>query len=185
MATLNVTLGPEWAALDERLRQLPMKIEKQILRTALRAEAKPIGATARTILRQNVTANERSSGRFEDSTGRLERSIRVRARRAKRDTVAVFVGTSRWDNLFTGDEFYGAFVEYGHSTVSRERRQALRLSDPDNKSGKAGRYVKPYPFIQPAFERHEASARANIIRRVQAGVEAAFAGNPVVVAGGA
>lgn len=183
MPTINIALGPEWGALEQRLRQLPDKVERQILRTALRAEAKPIAATAKTILAQNVALNERRAGRFEESTGRLEKSIKVRARRAKRDVVSVFVGTSARDNMFTGDEFYGAFVEYGHMTISREQIKARVASDPTNTTGWRGRRAPAYPFIKPAFERHEASAREGIIQRVRAGIEAAFAGNPVVVAG--
>lgn len=90
--------------LDRKFAALPMKVEKKILRQALRPAAKLILDSAR----QNAPVD----------TGALRKSLAVRAgKRTRKGTVRVQVQTS--DGMFTGKTFYGAFQELGHHRGKR------------------------------------------------------------------
>lgn len=114
-----------------RLRQLPAKFRNKIARKALRAGAHVLHAA----VLQNVARR----------TGRLARSVKVRASRTKKPGAIRFaVVTSEKDNMFTGDAFYGAFMEFGFKAGPRRK---------DNR-----KQIAPRPAFRPAIASHGQAA---------------------------
>ena len=118
--------------LQAFLDQLPAKIEANIMRGALRAAAKPIKDTAKSLapVGEPVDANKR---RYKLYAGALKDSIRISGRIDKRDgkiTAAVKAG----GKTKGADVFYAHFIEFG--TRPRE-----------NNAG-----VSPRPFMRPALD---------------------------------
>ena len=89
--------------LDNALQELERKLARKIGVQALRAGAKIILAKARA----NAPVK----------SGALKAAIKIRAGRSRKGErrVRVIVG----DKWFTGDEFYAAFVEFGHKSGKR------------------------------------------------------------------
>jgi len=84
-------------ALQRMLENVPKKLRNKILRQELRKGAKilvPPSKAATTV-----------------RTGTLRRAVKVRAQKRSQKSVGVFVGYS--EKGFTGDTFYGAFLEWG------------------------------------------------------------------------
>ncbi len=86
--------------VDDRLKALPEKLLKQALRSATRDIAK---------LTLRMARDE-----APHDTGELERSLTVKALKRSRRW-KWFVGSSvqTREGMFTGDQFYGGFLEYG------------------------------------------------------------------------
>ena len=83
--------------LNRKLKQLESKIEKKLVRQALRAGAKVVAEEAKQLAPVD--------------TGELKSKIKVWALKRSRKRIGVLVGTSAKE--YTGDQFYAAFVEYG------------------------------------------------------------------------
>ena len=109
---LTVQLTLEGAKeLDRKLRELPKRLEKKILRTALRAGMRPIHTAAQ----QNAPVEK----------GQLKRSIKLRAiKRNRKGFVGVKIETK--GGFFRGETFYGAFQEFGfrigHRRLGNQRK---------------------------------------------------------------
>lgn len=85
-----------------KMASMPERLQKKLIRRAARPAAKEVAAAAK--LAAPVL------------TGALEDSIKVRAlRRSRRNKgiIGVSVRTSERDSMFSGDQFYGAFQEFG------------------------------------------------------------------------
>ena len=86
--------------LDRKMRMMPVRLQKQALRTGCRNAAK--------FVRQLVLA------KVPRKTGALAKSIVVRAgKRSRRYKDQVVVQVRTKDGFFKGDEFYGAMLEFG------------------------------------------------------------------------
>jgi HK97 gp10 family phage protein len=109
IANLNMK---QVAEIKRMLVSLPKKIRNKILRKVLRESAKQLVAP--------------SKAATPVRTGKLRRSVKVRAQKRSRKSIGVFVGFS--DKAFTGDTFYGAFLEWGWRLGKRPSR-ADRDSD--------------------------------------------------------
>jgi HK97 gp10 family phage protein len=85
--------------IEKRLKQLPQKVAKKVVRKAVREGAKPILKAAQS--------------KVPVKTGALKKSLKVRAMKAKlaKGGAGVHVGVS--DQWFKGDLFYGGMVEFG------------------------------------------------------------------------
>jgi len=94
---VGVTVKFDVRKLNKKLKQLESKIEKKIIRQALRAGAKVIAKEAKQLAPVD--------------TGELKSKIKVWALKRSRKKIGVLVGTSAKE--YTGDQFYAAFVEYG------------------------------------------------------------------------
>ena len=88
------------AELQKLLNALPGKVQKKIMRQALREAAKVVAVEARALAPVGA----------EDG-GTLRASIKVRAAKGKRGTIGAEVVTG--EGFFQGKTFYGAFVELG------------------------------------------------------------------------
>jgi HK97 gp10 family phage protein len=130
--------------LFRRLHELPAKVAKTIGRRALRDGAKEI------LLQAKANVPVRS--------GRLKKSLKVRAgKQRKKETISVLVSTGK--KWFTGDTFYGAFVEFGH----RFGRRRL---------GNSRRKVDGKRFVERAYEERREAAATRVLDSLRTGIEA-------------
>lgn len=169
MDRLTVTVSENVIA---RMRALPAKIQSKVLRPALRAAAKPIAAEAKSNIDKDNSPN------WPD-TGRLKRSIRVRAAKRRKGVVGVRVVTGK--DFFAGETFYGAFREFGHKIgkrtgnvdlgVRKRRRRSAAESAAAGARDAARGVVRPYKFIEPAYESHGPVAAAIAEREIVKGIE--------------
>lgn len=95
--------------LDRKLKRLGSKEAKKLVTKAAREAVKPILLTARRYAPKD--------------TGRLQKSIKVRALKRKKGRFGVRVTTGESDNQFRGRTFYGAFAEYGWTPGSRKSKR--------------------------------------------------------------
>ena len=133
--------------LDAFLQQLPVKVEKNILRAALRAGA----AEFRDVARQNVPVDE----------GYLRASIRVTTR-VKRGTVyaGVKAGGRRAPHWH--------WVEFGTAAhkIKPKKQRALSFG------GTVAREVdhpgsRPKPYMRPAFDSGQRAALAAVAAKIR------------------
>lgn len=110
--------------LQAKLRRLETKVQRKIVRKALRDAAKPVLADAKA--------------RVPVDTGLLKRSLVVRAaRRQRRGTFGVFIQPKGRDFFgIPGDDpyFYPAIVEFGSLKRALPARSYLRAAVDDNRS---------------------------------------------------
>jgi len=130
------------AELYQTLEQLPLKLEKNILRGAIRAGAKVVADDAR---RRAPVLTEADPRRVP---GALAKSVRVMSTGVKGGVVkgGVVVGqgrtlVGRGAGRQVADVFYAHFVEYG--TVNMAARPFLRPAM-DSKSGEAVEVTAQY-----------------------------------------
>lgn len=132
--TIQIRGGEELAAA---LESLGPAMEKKILRSAMREAAKPILDDAKR--------------RAPVLTGQLRKSLKIRAiKRNRKGQVGVVISTAK--GFFKGDEFYGAFHEFG------TKRMPAR------------------PFIRPAFEANKALSITIVGEAVKLGLDDAARG---------
>jgi HK97 gp10 family phage protein len=110
------------AKINRMLTALPKKIRNKILREELRKGAK-------TLLPASKAATPAR-------TGKLRRSVKVRAVKRSRKAVGVLVGYN--DKAYAGDTFYGAFLEWGWKQGKRPSR-TVRGGASDNRKEIPGR----------------------------------------------
>ena len=117
--------------LEKKLLSFEPKLGRKVVRQALRKGAKVIQSAAKS----NVPVK----------SGALKKSIKVRALKKRRQSYGVMVATS--DGWFKGDEFYGAFLEFGTSKMPAK------------------------PFVRPAFDAEKDNAEKIIKNQLQQGIE--------------
>lgn len=128
---INVTVIGA-AELEKKLMSFEPKLARKVIRKALREAAKPVLAAAKA----NVPVDE----------GDLKKSLKVKAlKKRKKGTYTIQVATS--DGWFKGDQFYGAFLEFGTSKMAAR------------------------PFIRPAYDSQEGVAGKIIMQHLRKGIE--------------
>lgn len=100
--------------LNRKLLELTSKQAKE----AIRKSARP--ALAPTLAAAKANAPKKS--------GRLQRSIKIRAIKRSRSRVGARVTTAKTDNQFSGRTFYAAFQEWGWKTGKRKSKVAAAES---------------------------------------------------------
>lgn len=130
--------------LDAIFAGLPMKVQKQVLRPALRSAAKIVHAAAKN----NAPVK----------TGALRRSLKVRAgKRTRKNLVRAVVQTGASDNLFKGKTYYGAFQEFGWKSGKRGSSSRRQIS---------GKH-----YIQAAYDSTAATAKEQALEEIKKGIE--------------
>ena len=139
------------AELDKLLKELPVKIERNVIRGALRAGQKQMQDAAKARLRQNGSIK----------TGALERSIRIRFKRKSER-----YGWVR-SYLIAGNKeaWYSHLIEYGtgsfYSGQGNSKKQPYEIKPKNRKSlffaGIARKLIihpgiQPKPFMRPAWD---------------------------------
>lgn len=140
MATGAIVTGDK--KLDALLGGLELKLQKKLSRQATRKAAKDI-----------VLPQAKANAPFD--TGDLEESLTVRAVARKRGKVGHMVATK--DGLWKGNQFYGAFMEFG----TKERQHA---------SGKGVGRIDPSKhgaFMRPAVYDNEARIRQLYVKDLE------------------
>lgn len=143
--------------VDQVLRQVEPKLQRNILRSAVRKGA--------AIVRQEA----RQRAPFQ--TGLLRRSIRTISRRGRPGQVVVSVGVVAPSARAKGRDwaFYADWVERGHRIVPRgsgtgerftlrTRRRAAQLA--------GGGMVRPRPFLRPALEARQRDVHAAVMGEI-------------------
>lgn len=142
MSRINITGGKE---LAQFLQQLPVKLEKNIMRGALRAGAKVIADEAKI----NVPIQD----------GDLRRSIRVssNAKRGRVEAKAKAGGKKAW---------YAAIVEFGAAPhiIKGKGGKMLKFTGRDGRKVEIAQVshpgFKPRPYLRPALD---AKAKQSIV----------------------
>jgi HK97 gp10 family phage protein len=121
--------------IDAALSAIEKNVAKKIARKALREGGK-------------IILKEAKSNAPKES-GALKKSIKLRAGKSKKKgRASVVIGTgAKW---FQGDQFYGAFLEFGHKAGSR-------------KLGDARKQVEAKPYLAPAGEAKAAEAARKVV----------------------
>lgn len=138
------------AELGKVMEELPVKIERNVLRGALRAGAGPIRTDARARAPVGPTSSE-NARIYGGYPGALRDSIRVTTKTRGGKVIASVVAGGKGKN--GADVYYAHFVEFGtspHSIVPQTRR-ALSIG---------GLFVesvehpgaRPQPFMRPALD---------------------------------
>lgn len=139
----------EVKGLDEiqsRLSGLSAYAERDVVKNALKKAANVVATAARELV--------------PEKTGALKRAIRVRMGRAKaKGSISVIAAVGR--QWFVGDQFYGAFQEFGWRAGKRKgaREQDTRKQIPGEH------------FMQYAFDETAAQAMAALKSELIAGIE--------------
>jgi HK97 gp10 family phage protein len=117
--------------LERKLLTFEPKLGRKIIRQALRSGAKVIHSAVKA----DVPVE----------TGALKESLKVRAMRKRKHSYGVMIATS--EGWFKGDEFYGAFLEFGTSKMPAR------------------------PFVRPAFDSEKDNAAKIIVNEIKQGIE--------------
>ncbi len=88
-------------SLNRKLARLAGKDAKKVVRKAIRPALKPVQQQAR------------NNAKAFKQTGRLGKSIKIRAIKRSRARIGARVTTGDSTGDFTGNAYYGAFIEYG------------------------------------------------------------------------
>jgi len=123
-------------ALQKKLNRLPKVMQKKIVRKALREGARPVLASARS--------------KAPVRTGAMKKSLKLRARRARRGNFGVEVRTGTRAELGIPENdpgYYPFSVEFGHGNVPAQ------------------------PFMRPALDENREPALKIIGREIGRGVE--------------
>lgn len=144
--------------LDQMMKQLPAKIEKNVLRGALRAGQKVLADAAKSYLRQN--------GSIE--SGELERSIRVRFKRKSEK----FGWVRSYVMAGNRDAYYAHMIEFGTGAFysgngTKSLRAAYEIVPKKAESLFFGGLfresimhpgIRPAPFMRPAVDNYSDAA---------------------------
>jgi hypothetical protein len=101
-------------ALNRKLAALKSAKAKAVIRKAAREALRPVLAATKS------SAPKRS--------GRLQKSVRLRAITRSRTRVGARVTTSGSDNVFGGKTYYGGFLEYGWKAGKRATNASVGAS---------------------------------------------------------
>lgn len=129
------------------LKDLEPRLQKSIVRKALRAGANVIRKAAQSDA--------------PVQSGLLRKSIKVKAGKRSKHSISINVGVgAKW---FTGPAFYGAFVAFGHKVGSR-------------KLGDSRAQVPANDFMSSAYNSSKDAAMSAVISTVENGIDAALEG---------
>lgn len=137
--------------LEAAMADLSKNIQRRVVAKALKKGAEIVLKRARELV--------------PVETGRLRDSLRIRQRRGKRDKIdlsvpEVIITTSEGQDvaggLFTGDAWYGGFVEYGHAVRGKKKRRKVKttigriLREVTQALGAGPKMVPPQSFLRRA-----------------------------------
>lgn len=163
MATTSISGLRE---LDQMLKQLPAKIEKNVLRGALRAGQNVFANAAKSNLRQNGSVD----------TGELEKSVRIRFKRKSEK----FGWVRSYVMAGNTKAYYAHWIEYGTATYytgsGRTVGKAYEITPKVAGSLFLGGLfresvihpgIKPKPFMRPAVDENYDTAINAVVQYMQ------------------
>lgn len=130
--------------LGQMLQALPVKIERNILRGAMRAGAKVVLEQAKVNVPVAETS-DRNRERYGGYAGALRDSLRIGSSRSRKGRVTVAVRAGGTKTKTGADVYYAHWVEYGTKPHS---------------NGKRGMHpgARPHPFLRPAADTAQGEA---------------------------
>jgi HK97 gp10 family phage protein len=139
-------------AIMRRLKELPRNLRKRALQTAARTAMKPVLAAARSGL--------------PTASGALRKAIKSKSWPKNRKGLVGqrVVISDRW---FVGDEFYGAFQEFGWKTGKRQSSKDKQVKERKQILGKH--------FIEAAFQTKGETAMRTFLTEVPKAIEKVLA----------
>lgn len=144
--------------LRKQLAALGPRIAKKVIRQSLRQAGKIVQTEAKS----NAPVD----------TGRLRKSIRVRAfKRSRKERIGINVQTNSTNNVFKGKTFYGGFLEYGFRRGKRSNEIKRAQKNGRTLAGDLRQQVPSRPFMKPAFESKKEQAGKMAVDLLRAGVE--------------
>lgn len=132
------------------LKALEPKVKNKICRQALRKAAKPVATVAKQLAPKK--------------TGQLRKAIKVRAMKRSRRGVGIEVLTGK--DFFQGDQFYGAFQEFGWHAGPRKaskKRGYKRIGD-------KRRWIEGKHFLEGAYDRQGQASKEIALRLIAQGI---------------
>lgn len=135
------------AEIDNLLRTMPKQITHRVMGSAHIEAAKPLMDVAKNIVASREKVQ--NTGRLEDSIGGIKLS-----QRSTKEIGLVHVGPRRKKGTYRG--FHGHLVEYGHRLVSSKKSGKRQIG-----------FVRPYPFMKPAFDKTKDQVGKNISESIQ------------------
>jgi HK97 gp10 family phage protein len=129
--------------LHALLQALPVKIEKNIMRAAMRQGAKVIAEQARANV-PVAAPSDRNRERYGGYAGALRDSIRVGGR-SRRGRVTAYIRAGGTKTKGGADVFYARWVEYGTKPHANGRRGFHPGA-------------RPHPFLRPAADTAQGEA---------------------------
>lgn len=128
-------------AIDRRMKMLPDRLKKKVIRQAIRKALKPVQVAVKA--------------QAPVASGQTKRAVRIRAVKSKkRDRIALEVKIGAGD--YKGDQYYAAFVQYGHN-IARPRGNVIG-------------HVQENPFMSRAFLATAGTARQDAMVEIAKGV---------------
>jgi len=140
--------------LDAKLRKLPLKMQKQVLRKSLRNGAKKIKATARALVPVSEV-RKRPNGKHLKNTIRVSTGkISKRSKQRKGEVRAnVLTGTREKLGILPGEKYYyPAAVALGFFNVRANRR------------------IRAKPFMKNALKNNKKTVLSDIARDIRRGI---------------
>lgn len=158
------------AELDKMLKQLPEKIEKNIMRSAMRAGAKVIMLEAKQ-LAPVAPPSSKNQKQYSGYAGALRDSIRVstpKLSEIKRGTVAASVKVGGKQKGKTANAYYARWVEYGTAAhyIKAKKGGSLSFGGIFAK-GVLHPGAKPNPFMRPAADNASQAALMAIGQKIK------------------
>ena len=121
--------------LDDALEQFELKVRRKILKQTIRRASRELLADAKA----NAPVD----------SGDLRNSIKLRVKKVnKRNKSEVGMMVLTGDQLFKGDQFYAAFIEFGapgHKPYGKG----------DKYTGIGNNLLEPKPYLRPAMDKNE------------------------------
>ena len=153
--------------LDALLKQLPVNIERNVLRGAMRAGQKVLADAAKSYLRQNGSVD----------SGELEKSIRIRFKRKSEK----FGWVRAYVMAGNREAYYAHMIEYGtgsfySNTGTKSRRAPYEIVP--KKAGSlffGGMFresiihpgIRPAPFMRPAVDNYADAAIDAVVQYME------------------
>lgn len=152
----NLTGGRE---LQMFLNQLPAKLERNVMRSALAAGARVIQAQAKSNA-PVAPPNSRNKERYGGYAGALRDSIRVTGQaKGGRVLVSVKAGGARGKKGYKADVYYANFVEFGTAAHAIKPKNFKFLFFGGARRGAVMHPgAQARPFMRPAFDATHANA---------------------------
>ena len=160
-----LTIGVEgYAAAKRILDELPNTMQKRMLRTALRASAKPMLQSARS--------------KVPVRTGKLKkqlRTVRYKDRNASKSEVAIAVKPvfERTKKKGAVNEYYGKFIHEGTADPRTSKKGMLVFDDAQGKKVfvRSVKGIRPTPYLEQAYTENSERTAAIFGDELAAAVE--------------
>jgi HK97 gp10 family phage protein len=140
--------------LLRKLRELPKKLENEIIDAALYDGGLPMLDRAKSLVPVD--------------TGKLRDSLKIVTAPRRKNSHLVRVGTDAGD--YAGETFYGSFIEYGYK---RGARKSHRKMTEAQKAADTRPAVPAQPYLRPAFDENVNDSIYLIGRHIATAIELA------------